>query len=43
MKLSAEDAFRQYGDRVFSAAFSVSGNPEDADDAVQNTFRAAAA
>lgn len=38
MKLSAEDAFRQYGDRIFSAAFSVSGNPEDADDAVQNTF-----
>ena len=38
MKLSAEDAFRQYGDRVFSAAFSVAGNPEDADDAVQNTF-----
>ena len=38
MKLSAEDAFRQYGDRVFSAAFSVSGNLEDADDAVQNTF-----
>lgn len=38
MKLSAEDAFRQYGNRVFSAAFSVAGNPEDADDAVQNTF-----
>ena len=38
MKLSAEDAFRQYGDSVFSAAFSVAGNPEDADDAVQNTF-----
>lgn len=38
MKLSAEDAFRLYGDRAFSAAFSVAGNKEDADDAVQNTF-----
>ena len=34
MKLSAEDAFRLYGDRVFSAAFSVTGNQADADDAV---------
>lgn len=38
MKLSAEDAFRLYGDRVFSAAFSVAGNKDDADDAVQDTF-----
>ena len=37
MKLSAEDAFRLYGDRVFSAAFSVTGNQADADDAVQDT------
>ena len=38
MKLSAEDAFRLYGDRVFSAAFSVTGNQADADDAVQDTY-----
>lgn len=38
MKLSAEDAFRQFGDRVFSAAFSATGNKEDADDVVQDTF-----
>lgn len=38
MKLPAEEAFRLFGDRVFSAAFSVTGNKEDADDAVQETF-----
>lgn len=38
MKLSAEDAFRLFGDRVFSTAFSVTGNREDADDVVQDTF-----
>lgn len=38
MKLSAEDAFRQFGDRVFSAAFSATGSKEDADDVVQDTF-----
>ena len=38
MKLSAEDAFRQFGDRAFSAAFSATGNKEDADDVVQDTF-----
>ena len=38
MKLSAEEAFRLFGDRVFSAAFSVTGNREDADDVVQDTF-----
>ena len=38
MKLPAEEAFRLFGDRVFSAAFSVTGNREDADDAVQDTF-----
>lgn len=38
MKLSAEEAFRLFGDRVFSAAFSVTGNKEDADDVVQDTF-----
>lgn len=38
MKLSAEAVFRQFGDRVFSAAFSATGNKEDADDVVQDTF-----
>ena len=38
MKLPAEEAFRLFGDRVFSAAFSVTGNREDADDTVQDTF-----
>lgn len=38
MRLSAEEAFRRYGDRVFSAAFSVCRNREDADDVVQDTF-----
>lgn len=38
MRLSADDAFARYGDRVFSAAFSVCGNREDADDAVQDAF-----
>ena len=38
MKISVDDAFRHYGDRVFSAAFSVLQNQEDADDVVQDTF-----
>ena len=38
MRLSVDEAFRRYGDRVFSAAFSVCGNREDADDTVQDTF-----
>lgn len=38
MRLSVEEAFRQYGDRVFSAAFSICQTKEDADDAVQDTF-----
>lgn len=38
MRRSVEDAFQQYGDRVFSAAFSICQNKEDADDAVQDTF-----
>ena len=38
MKLPAEEAFRLFGDRVFSAAFSVTGSREDADDAVQDAF-----
>ena len=38
MRLSVEEAFRRYGDRVFSTAFSICRNQEDADDTVQDTF-----
>lgn len=38
MRLSIEEAFGRYGDRVFSAAFSICRNREDADDTVQDTF-----
>ena len=38
MRLSVEEAFRRYGDRVFSSAFSICQNREDADDVVQDTF-----
>lgn len=38
MKLSAEEAFHQYADRMFAAAFSVCRNRMDADDAVQDTL-----
>ena len=38
MRLTVEDAFQKYGDRVFSAAFSICRNREDADDVVQDTF-----
>ena len=38
MRLSKEEAFQRYGDRVFTAAFSVCRNREDADDVVQDTF-----
>ena len=38
MRLSAEEVFREYGDRIFAAAFSVCRNPEDADDVVQDTL-----
>ena len=38
MRLSTEEAFRRYGDRVFSAAFSICRSREDADDVVQDTF-----
>lgn len=31
MRLSVEEAFRRYGDRVFSAAFSICRNREDAE------------
>lgn len=38
MKLSVDEVFRKYGDRIFSAAFSVCRNKADADDAVQDTL-----
>lgn len=38
MRLSVDEAFRRYGDWVFSAAFSICRNREDADDTVQDTF-----
>ena len=38
MRLSVEDTFRKYGDRIFSAAFSVCRNKSDADDVVQDTL-----
>lgn len=38
MRLSVDDAFRKYGDRIFSAAFSVCQNRADADDVVQDTL-----
>ena len=38
MRLSVDEAFQRYGDRVFSAAFAVCHSREDADDAVQDTF-----
>ena len=38
MRLSVDEAFRKYGDRVFSAAFSVCRSRTDADDVVQDAF-----
>lgn len=38
MRLSAQEAFASYGDRIFAAAYSVLRNREDADDVVQDTF-----
>lgn len=38
MRLSPEDAFGIYADRVFRAAYSVCRSREDADDVVQDTF-----
>lgn len=38
MRLSTQEAFRKYGDRVFAAAFQICRKCEDADDAVQDTF-----
>lgn len=38
MRLSVDETFRKYGDRVFSAAFSICRNRADADDVVQDTM-----
>lgn len=38
MRLSVDETFRKYGDRIFSAAFSVCRNRADADDVVQDTL-----
>ena len=38
MRLSVEEEYRRYADRVFAAAFSVCRNRADADDVVQDTF-----
>lgn len=38
MRLSVDEAFQKYGDRTFSAAFSVCRDRVDADDAVQDAF-----
>ena len=38
MKLTLEEVYRKYADRVFAAAFSVCQNQADADDAVQDAF-----
>lgn len=38
MRLSVDDTFQKYGDRIFSAAFSICRNRADADDVVQSTL-----
>lgn len=38
MRLSVDDTFQRYGDRIFSAAFSICQNRADADDVVQSTL-----
>ncbi|MBE7008488.1 MAG: sigma-70 family RNA polymerase sigma factor [Ruminococcaceae bacterium] len=38
MRLSVDETFQKYGDRVFSAAFSVCRNRADADDVTQDVF-----
>ena len=38
MRLSVDEAFQRFGDRTFSAAFSVCRSHADADDAVQDAF-----
>lgn len=38
MKLPVDEVFRKYGDRIFTAAFSICRNQADADDVVQDTL-----
>lgn len=38
MRLSVDEVFDRYGDRIFRAAFSVCRNRADADDVVQDTL-----
>lgn len=38
MRLSVDEVFDRYGDRIFLAAFSVCRNRADADDVVQDTL-----
>lgn len=38
MRLSVDEVYRRYADRLFSAAFSVCRNSADAEDAVQDTL-----
>lgn len=38
MKLSVDETFYKYGDRIFRAAFTVCRNRDDADDVVQDTL-----
>ncbi len=38
MRLSVDEAFQKYGDRIFSAAFSICQNQADADDVTQDTL-----
>ncbi len=38
MRLSVEETFQKYGNRIFSAAFSICRSQADADDVVQDTL-----
>lgn len=38
MRLTTEEIFRTYTDRLFAIAFTVCQNREDAEDAVQDMF-----
>ena len=38
MRLSVDEAFQKYGNRIFSAAFSICQNQADADDVAQDTL-----
>ena len=38
MRLTVDEAYKKYADRIFGAAFNVCQNQADADDVVQDTF-----